>query len=99
MKIALTLILSFLSICGYCQKQNQYDTIPVIMLVCDTTIHGKLLPYEIPNVFWIRGFMIKEEVQLKGLLTDENPVFKQTIGYLDKNKKPLNLVVWDSRRI
>lgn len=98
-KTVITLIITFLSFIGYSQKHTQYDTIAVIMLVCDTTTHGKLLPYEIPNVFWIRGFKIIEEVQMKQFISAEYPIFKQTIGYLDKNKKPVNLVVWDNRTI
>ena len=86
-----------MSFYGYSQKQ---DTIHVIMLVCDTSVHGKLLPYEIPNVYWIRGFQVKEEVEMKGyLIGDASAIFKQTIKYLDKNKKPVNLVVWESREI
>lgn len=86
-----------MSFYGYSQKQ---DTISVIMLVCDTSVHGKLLPYEIPNVYWIRGFQVKEEVEMKGyFIGDASAIFKQTIKYLDKNKKPVNLVVWESREI
>jgi hypothetical protein len=77
MKQILTALLLMLSFYGYSQKQ---DTIPVILLVCDTSTHGKLLPYEIPNVFWIRGYEVNGT-------------------YLDKNKKPTTLVVWDRRKL
>jgi hypothetical protein len=110
MKNKLTALLLMLSFYGYSQDylasrvtKSKQDTIPVIMLVCDTSTHGKLLPYEIPNVFWIRGYEVVEDVPVavhkEAFIIGELPVYRQTIKYLDKNKKQTTLVVWDRRKL
>jgi len=99
MKNKLTALLLMLSFYGYSQddylvrKPLKQDTIQVILLVCDTSTHGKLLPYEIPNVFWIRGYEVVKKLDLK------EDVWVTTRIYLDKNKKPTTLVVWDRKKL
>ena len=80
---------------------NQYDTIPCIMLVCDTSLQTYLrqtyylttemykdLDY---SVIWQFGYSV--QVRSTSFLTDGK--------YLDKNKIALsnNKIVWISKRV
>ena len=76
------------------------DTIPVIMLVCDTASHyaGDLVMYssefsrlrnEQP-VLWIRGYEVTKFDSLR---------FKWHVAYLDENKQPVKYLVWMSKEV
>lgn len=86
-----------------------YDTIPVILLVCDTvqyTAIGLGCTHREPAAFWLRGYKVNLWVKKHdywNMVIDEYG--KQVTGswqhhtYLDNNKKRLNYLVWDAREV
>jgi hypothetical protein len=87
----------------------RYDTIPVIMLVCDTTRNeGWIDPYQI--VRCMSGYEIRKSYSYLGGPDSNNDDFAYAIAIkkidhkhiklLDSNKQPLKpeIIVWDWRR-
>ena len=82
-------------------KIPKQDTIPVIMLVCDTLKRQSenVAFYETsPQVWWKPGFVVRQKLLTeypKRTLIEYNYPLEQPI-YLDRRKKPLDswIVVW-----
>jgi hypothetical protein len=91
-----------------------YDTIPVIMLACDTAKHytGDLVMYsseflrlrDMQPTFWIRGYEVRKISQYWGasytgsLAMIERNQYDHA-AYLDENKKPVKYLVWMSKGV
>ena len=82
-------------------KPVSYDTVPALMLICDTSYLNTYMDIHTSGgkVYWTKGYAIKENTNQYyykgGILV---PI-KETIGYLDKFKRPLRktTVVWISK--
>ncbi len=84
-------------------EQPRQDTIPIIMLVCDTMKRQtEFQGWEstTPTVWWKPGFMVMEWRELwqsnNGMIS-----FPRTPIYLDRRKKPLDswIVIWMVKEI
>lgn len=92
---------------GY--QEPVYDTIPVILLVCDTVQYqaiGLGCTYREPAVFLMRGYEVNLWVKRGDYWNAYYDEYgKQVTGswqhhnYLDNNKKRLNYLVWDAREV
>jgi hypothetical protein len=93
------------------EMKPKYDTIPVIMLVCDTAIYefgvvrtkGEYVQHYEPNysATWKNGYEVSEKYwpyHPNYMVFNEQQSVRH-IKYLDSDKKPLgnNIIVWDTK--
>jgi hypothetical protein len=88
--------------------QPIYDTIPVIMLVCDTMSDYLITfgdwekiyyPKKEGPVFWIRGYEIKRSLTIMQYVIqpmESDYCVDYHVSYLTSDKKPMKYMVWMS---
>jgi hypothetical protein len=92
----------------FTKAQRKHDTIPMIMLACDTTVKTTNLVNTLGLVYWCKGYSVREKHNTFELAKDEGYIAEANarnypfedyyihLQYLDENYKRLGtgVVVW-----
>jgi hypothetical protein len=75
------------------------DTIPCILLICDTAKRYDTYNSENNHVYWIKGFVVKEYKGENYYKIDKVVPIFEPVEYLDKWKHPLDksIIVWQTQ--